>query len=804
MTALATSADATPALTVMPPLRERVRMLHAQVLATPPSVCVERALLLTEFYKKRIDRAEPVVMQKARALRYMLSHKQPTIHQGELLVGNFTAHRVGGGLYPELHGIAMLEDIWSFARRTVNPVRLSARDRWLLLRHVIPYWAPRFLAIRAAPLARTWRFLVDQMTPKKYLINETGGISHFVPDYATLVALGTEGLRQRARAQLATTPPEAMAAVFQRAVEVVCSGVEELADLYAGEADRLSAEAHDASRRQELETIARMCRHVPRHGARSFHEALQSIVFMQIALNIESLDNSVSLGRLDQILWPYYEKDVAAGALTAEAALELLGCFAIKLCEIVPVFSRRLTAFHGGLFNGQVAVVGGERPDGTDGTNTLSLLMIELMDKLRTRQPNWHARVHSSRSPAEYRSLIARNLANGAVSPAIYNDQIIVPLLEARGFTEHDARDYSTVGCVEPVASGKSYLSTDAALLNLGLCLELALNQGRRFASRRVIGAATPKAETCTSIADVVALLRAQIETMVSRLIGDLQMIEEANARLHPTPLTSAMIAGCIESGRDASAGGAIYNGSGVQGVGVVDVGDSLAAIDAVIFKEQRATMAELVAACRHGFASTPQLRARLLGAPKYGNDVEAADRWVGKVMELFGSALSHHKNTRGGDYAAGYYSVTAHQAFGTVVGALPSGRLAKAAFSSGIAPASGQDRQGPTASLRSAAALPLHLALNGVNLNLQLVPWLFRGSEGMQRMRWLLDGAFAQGCMQLQVNVLGPEILCEARDNPGRYPGLLVRVSGYSAYFDDLSPAMKQELIDRTFHDRV
>jgi formate C-acetyltransferase len=278
-------------------------------------------------------------------------------------------------------------------------------------------------------------------------------------------------------------------------------------------------------------------------------------------------------------------------------------------------------------------------------------------------------------------------------------------------------------------------------------------------------------------------------------------MIEQANARWHPTPLTSMLIDGCVASARDVTVGGALYNGSGVQGVGVVEVGDSLAAIEEVVFRAQRATMAEIVRACREGFEAHDVLRARLRTAPKYGNDNPFVDGFVARVMELFSACLAGQLNTRGGAYAAGFYSVTAHQAFGEIVGALPSGRLAGAPFSSGLSPTNGVDRLGPTATLRSVASLPLHLARNGVNFNLKLDPWVVSGAQGTRRLGALIDGGFAAGCMQMQVNVLDPQILVEARDHPGRYPGLLVRVSGYSAYFDDLSPEMKQEIIDRTSH---
>jgi formate C-acetyltransferase len=781
-------------------LSGRVRALHDDVRSAPHTLSAERAVLVTRYFGRRANRSKPMLVQKAEALAEVLRHKHVCIHPRELLVGCFTPHRVGGELYPELHGVAMIEDLFRFARRRVNPFSVSKSERRQLLLEVLPFWLTRFMAMRVRPVTKALRFVREQLNPVFHLINETGGISHFVPDYEALLAHGTEGFRHRAAARLEEEPPASPAAQFLHAVQIVCDGLDDFADGYRRAAERQARNEADEVRRLELEEIAATCARVPRFPARNFHEALQMLIFAQIALNLESLDNSVSPGRLDQVLWPYYQHDRLDGRLDRETAFELLGCYAIKLCEIVPVFSHRATRFHGGLFNGQVVVVGGTDREGRDATNELTYLFLELMDRLRTRQPNYHARIHRG-SPPAYRARIAAVLGAGAVSPALYNDEVIVPLLRARGISEEDARDYATVGCVEPVAAGKSFLSTDAALFNVPLCLELALNRGRRFGHRRCIGVHTPPAEDCRSIEELIALFRAQLEGALTRLLADLRMIEQANARWHPTPLTSMLIDGCVASARDVTVGGALYNGSGVQGVGVVEVGDSLAAIEEVVFRAQRATMAEIVRACREGFEAHDVLRARLRTAPKYGNDNPFVDGFVARVMELFSACLAGQLNTRGGAYAAGFYSVTAHQAFGEIVGALPSGRLAGAPFSSGLSPTNGVDRLGPTATLRSVASLPLHLARNGVNFNLKLDPWVVSGAQGTRRLGALIDGGFAAGCMQMQVNVLDPQILVEARDHPGRYPGLLVRVSGYSAYFDDLSPEIKQEIIDRTSH---
>jgi len=781
-------------------LTKRIKAIHQEIMAAKPALCAERAVLVTEYCRRRASRRKPAIQQRAEALAYLLREKEVHIHTGELLVGNVTAHRVGGGIYPELHGVPVLEDLLDFSKRAVNPLSVTTADRVQLLAEVVPFWLTRFLAMQIRPRHKALRFIASQLDPTFYLINETGGISHIVPDYQGLIERGTAGFRREARERLAALPSGSEEARFCEAIQIVCDGLDDFATGYRREATRMAQREKDPQRRAELEHIAEVCCQVPRRPARSLHEALQTVLFAQIALNLESLDNAVSPGRLDQILFPTYQADLAAGTVDRQGAFELLACFSLKLCEIVPAFSRRITKFHGGLFNGQAVVVGGTDAEGHDGTNELSTLWLHLMDQLRTRQPNYHARIHPG-SPPDYRRQIAAILADKAASPALYNDEVIVPMLQSRGVSEADARNYAAVGCVEPVAAGKSYFSTDAALFNVPLCLELALNQGRRFGSIRRIGVATEPAVQWRTIDDVVFAFRQQLVHAVGKLLDDLQLIERANARVHPTPLTSMLLQGCLERTLDASQGGATYNGSGIQGVGVVEVGDSLAALETVVFRDHAASMADVIAACRANFVGHDRLLARLCKAPAYGNDDSVADGFTAQVMEVFAASLGHSVNTRGGEYVAGFYSVTAHQAFGELVGALPSGRLAKQPFSSGISPRSSSGKQGPTAALLSQAALPLHLAKNGVNFNLELAPWSLDDEQGAASLEGLIGGAFEAGCMQLQVNVLDPEILREARDNPGRYPGLLVRVSGYSAYFDDLSPDMKEEIINRTLH---
>jgi len=472
------------------PAMERVERLKSSVTGARPGICTERALILTGYFRSRGNRKKSPHVYIAEALAAVLARKTIAIHPDELIVGNYTSKRVGGSIFPELHGLPVLMDLFKFTSRETNRLEIGSAERWSLLK-IIPFWMFRFLGIRAyrSPV-RKLRFLLDQLKAHYYLINESGGISHIAPDYAALIQSGTDGYRRKAEELQKTVVKGSESWYFYEGVKIIAEGLAGFGERYADLAESMAREETDLDRKSELEEISRVCRRVPRHGAGTFREALQSIFFAQIALNLESLDNSVCPGRMDQYLYPYYEADLARGTINREKAKELLSCFSIKMSEIIPVFSRHMTNFHGGMFNGQVVTVGGTDRNGRDAANEISFIFLEIMDELRMRQPNYHARVHSGAS-REYLDKIYSILSSGSNSPALYCDETIIETMTAHGYAPEDARDYTAVGCVEPVCQGKSFSSTDAAIFNVPLALEMALGGGRRFGRMFRSGAKT-------------------------------------------------------------------------------------------------------------------------------------------------------------------------------------------------------------------------------------------------------------------------------------------------------------------------
>jgi len=769
---------------------ERLETIRQDLSGSQIELCPERAYLITEFFKRHNDRSEPVVVQKARALSYLLENKKVTIFPGELIVGNAGTGRKVCIMQPELASAYMAQELLWIDRRKTNPFKISWKDRLRLVTKVMPYWLRWSMPSRMFPNPiRMAGYIKHQLRPTYYLINEAGGIGHFLPDYEKIIRLGTRGYMEYmngADSDLA------------KAARIVCKALERWAQRLADKAERMTRVETDETRRDELEEMARICRKVPREPAETFHEALQSLWLTHLAVMLESLNSAVSFGRIDQYLYPYYQNDIDEGRLTREEALELMLLFSAKATEHVMLLTKTVSEYHGGFLIVQAAIVGGTDSGGEDATNPFTYVMLDVMDRHRMRDPNYQARVHEG-SPPEYLERALDIARKGYGVPALFNDGAIVAALVEHGYPVEHARNYGIVGCVEPSIPGKSFLSTDAGLFNIPICMELALNQGRRWRSRIRSGAATADPSSFHSIDDVIEAFRAQLDHQVDRMIDDFHMVEKGNMDYHPTPLSSMLVEGCLESGRDLTEGGATYNSSGIQGVGVADVADSLAALDKLVFREKRFTMREIAEALRTNFEGREALRLELARSPKYGNEDPAADGYADLVVHMFHDSLARHNSLRGGDYVPGFYSVTCHVAFGAITGALPSGRKAGEPFGNGIGPACEADRSGPTALLNSVSSLDSSLMPNGNALTLRFDPADLHGEKGVKVLEGLVKGFFERGGMELQLNVLDPDMLEDARSHPGKYPELVVRVAGYCARFDDLPDSAKEEIVKRT-----
>jgi len=778
-----------------PPRREsrRFAAIKHQLLSTPIHLCSERAELITDYFKHYDDRTEPMIIRKARALRHLLSHKSVKIFPDELIVGNVGGYRKSAIIQPELAGVIMGEELLWINRRKTNPFPMPWNARLRLFFSVFPYWYFRNMAFRAFAgkrrLRHFARYLFEQLNATYYLINEAGGIGHFLPHYEKMITIGVRGYVK----ELGDRQED-----LHRAAKIACEGLVEYAQRLGAEAGRLALQEKDPVRAEELGEMARICAKVPREPAETFHEAVQSLWLTHMAVCLEGINSAVSFGRIDQYLYPFYARDIEAGIITKERAREILLSFSAKTTEHVFLMSGRTSEYHGGYLVAQAATVGGMDREGNDAVNELTYLFLDVMEEAGLRDPNYLARVHRN-SPVEYVRRVTEVAKQGNAVPAIFNDDVTIPALVRHGCPVGEARDYGLVGCVEPTLPGKSFFSTDAALFNLPLCLLLALNEGRMPGRRTRVGAKTADRSTFTTMDEIMDAFCVQVEHMVRRLIDDIRIIEEGNRDYHPTPFSSMLVEGCAESGRDVTAGGALFNSSGIQGVGVADTADSLAAIDELVFRTRKYTLDEIIAAMQRNFKGNEPLRRELFNAPKFGNNNPLPDTYASRVVKIFHDALTQHRNTRGGVYVSGFYSSTSHVGFGKRTGALPSGRRAGEPFAASLGAAHGADRTGTTALLNSVAQIDSTLAPNGYALNLRFDPAMVSGERGVNILTSLMRGFFESGGMEMQLNVIDPDMLEDACANPGKYPGIVVRVAGYCAYFDDLPVSVKKEIISRT-----
>lgn len=739
----------------------------------------------------------------AEALRHALRHIDTTRYPGELIVGNCSSKRVGAPIHPDYGGLMMLPELADLPRRATNPIRLAEDDRRILEREIFPFWFNRSV-LANYPLHTGNPQLANQsLAGNLFVVTQFAGISHVTPDYPAVVGEGIVGLRRRiaaARASLGGGGDEdGERGCFLDAAGIALDALEEYAARWRAHLLHLAGTETDAAQRAELETMADVLARVPLEPARGFHEALQAVMLTHAALHYESFQHGISFGRVDQYLYQAYCADRAAGRLSREQAVELIGCFLAKAAELVPLFFERATEYFSGLSSASGLTLGGEDGRGGDGANELSFLFLHAYSHLRLRQPNLHVRVHPGTSPA-FLDLCLETLKDGGGMPALFNDGEIVSALRRSGVSDADARNYAIVGCAEWGSPYNCFPAAGAIFVNLPMALVLALNRGRT--GDAPFGPDCGAPEDFGSMAQLLEAVDVQLRHLVDVAIEGNNAIERAHRDGRPTPLLSAWVGGCIERARDVTDGGAAYNPAGCQGTGLADLADSLAAVERLVFVEGRLTLQALVEVMARNFAGAEALRAYIRNKiPCYGEDAGRAEHYAAHAAAVFGSHVAAAGNPRGGRYAPGLWTMTTHQGFGARMGALPDGRLAGEPISNGVSPRAGWDRRGPTASLVAAARLPGTGVANGYVLNQKLSPDFVRGRAGNRLIAGLLRGYFEAGGMQVQFNIIDPAVLIDAKRHPERHRDLVVRISGYSAYFNDLTEAMKDEIIARTLH---
>lgn len=792
---------------------QRIVSIREELLKTRYSICLERPALLEKFKKspkgRKAKYAHPLI-RRAMAIAYILSHRLPKIYDNELIIGNMTSKRVAANYYPEGGSINILEDLFRLENRQI-PIHLTTREKIQL---AVIGIKTGLTSVGGQALLRPGRIshFLDFFTAKRYFITEEAGIGHQVGNYMDMVHHGLVRSDIMAEKCLDTrtlndgTPLSSDQEAFFKSVRITIAGIRQMAANLADAAEKKAGESGITDeRRSELLASASACRQVPYYPARTFAEGLQSCWLIHMALIQEDFEQGMSFGRLDQILYPLYCSEIESGKLTPSTAAEIMASFQLKTCETMPLYSERIDQYFSGNAVAQGITVGGTDADGNDVTNELSGLILDAFAQIRTREPALHVRVNQN-SPSWFLEKAVQTLQLGCGKPSFFGDGPVVRALESAGMTTEHARDYAVIGCVEMASQGRTYNSSDACLFNLPICLELALNEGRRFMgwnpARGRFGAATPPVAKMSVFEDVVDAFKAQVNDAVSEMVKVISWLEQTYRISRSTPVNSIVTQGCLDKGKDVTWGGGLYDLTSIQTAGLADAGDSLYAIKRLVFDERRMLLPQLADILKNNFQGHESLRQELINKfPHFGNGIREVDAMTQLAADIYSDAIRSHKNTRGGHYVPGIYSMTCHIGFGRKTGALPSGRLAGARLSNGLSPIDGLDRSGPTAVLRSAASLDSHKWANCYALNMKFDKKIVSGKSGANALAGIFRTFFDQGGMQVQVNVLDADMLRQARRNPSAHPGLVVRVAGYCAYFNDLQPDVQDEIIERTAH---
>lgn len=832
---------------------KRIEKLKDQILQAVPRIETERALIITRSYQE--TEGMPAIMRRAKALEKLLNELPVIIREDELIVGSLTKEPRSSQAFPEFSNKWLKDEFNRIGKRDGDAFQISEEGK-KELEEVFAYWDGRTtneLATSYMPQETIDCMTANVFTVGNYYFN---GVGHISVDYGKVLKKGFKGIIYEAAEAMAradqSDPEYIKKEQFLKAVIIVCNAAITFAQRYAEEARKIAGFAVGQERRNELLKIAEVCEQVPANGARSFYEACQSFWFVHAIINIESNGHSISPARFDQYMYPYLAIDKE---ISQEKAQELVDCIWVKLNDINKVRDEVSTKAFGGYPMFQNLIVGGQTADGKDATNRLSYMAIEATAHVRLSQPSFSIRVWD-KSPDEFLIKACELSRMGLGMPAYYNDEVIIPALINRGLTIQDAREYGIIGCVEPQRPGKTEGWHDSAFFNLAKVLEITLNNG--MCDGKQLGPKSGEFTTFQSIEEIVAAYRKQMEYFVYHLVKADNCVDLAHAERAPLPFLSCMVDDCISRGKSLQEGGAHYNFTGPQGVGVANVGDSFMAIQKLVFEEEKLTLTQLKQALDTNFhqgVAQPQAEEadptyqmvlaavkkvlgesgaiatdmdalkkavnvnlgqstgkaigeagdiqQLLihGAPKFGNDIDEVDMLAREGALIYCQEVEKYTNPRGGRFQAGLYPASINVLMGTHVGATPDGRSGGQPLADGVSPVRGADSSGPTAATNSVAKLDHFIASNGTLLNQKFHPSAVQGENGLSNLAALVRSYFDQKGMHIQFNVIDKNTLIKAQQNPERYRDLVIRVAGYSAQFISLDKAIQDDIIKRTEH---
>lgn len=783
--------------------RRRSHQMLAQYLDCERNICTERAEIITEAYKAL--EGEEIHKKRALVLKKILEEMSIKIFEGERVVGNLASGRRDTPLYPEFSWQWIVDEVDDWQTREVDTFVVSDAAK-RKIREIIPWWKGKTVRERALgvmPDNVVEAFENGLFTVGNYL---NSGVGHVIGDYEKALKLGYRAIIVQIQDRLDALDykvPENVRKkfVYQAMIIALEAGIR-FANRFAALAAEMAEDEKSETRKQELLKIAEICTKVPEFPAETFAEAIQSVWFTHLLFWIESNGNSVSPGRFDQYMYPFYQRDLEQNSITPDDALELIECVYIKLSEIIKIYNNATAKMWGGFPQGENMILGGINADGEDVTNAVSYLCLEAMKNMKTRQPDLSVRVHH-KTPDHFLIKAVETCREANSQPKFFNDEIVIDALLNKGVTIQDARNYGQSGCTEVAIPGKTNTYGVASMNNLGKCLELTLFNGIDPLNQKKLGPQTGPAVSFKTFAEFFEAFRKQYDALAQKMIIATNFIQRAHKELAPQPFLSCFIDDCIAAGQDFIEGGAHYNFTGPHGTGVGSVADAMAATKKLVYEDKVIRMDTLIAALENNFEGPyEKIRQQLLTkAPKFGNDDPYVDRIARDIAKIHCNAFNDYKDPRGGIYAPGFASNTSGIFFGEFVKATPDGRRFMEPFSDGISPVAGRDIEGPTSAMQSVGNIDFSLAPQGGIFNLKFTPQAVDTAEKIEKLASLIRGYCDAGGYHVQFNILDDTVLKEAQKSPEKYRGLLVRVAGWVAYFTELAKPVQDEIIRRNSH---
>jgi len=775
---------------------DRILSLKKKTLSGVRYLSIDQAKIITRVYQQNTNL--PIILKRSKALAQSLLEIPLAIDPEDLIVGNRTPDIRAGVVFPEA-GISWLEnEIETIPDRPQDPFNVRDEDITYFKDIIEPFWRGKTLEDDVYESYGEEIKIIEKVVKINQKDHAQG---HICPNVKDWLKLGPSGLLEIARRKNESASKEQK--LFYESVIITLKASCQFIQRYEVLASDMAKNQQNDDIRQNLEDIADVCSKLSENPPSTFREALQSLWFLFVILQMESNASSFSPGRMDQYLYPFLKSDLNSGKIDLYKAIELVDALFIKFNQIVYMRNAHSAKYFAGFPIGFNVTIGGQKQFGEDATNLLSYLILEAQDHIRLPQPNLTARLHK-KSPDEFYSECSRVIGLGNGMPQIVNDESIIPALKSVGISHDDIIDYVLVGCVELSTQGNYLGWSDAAMFNLVKVLELTLNDGKCMLTGKQLGLRTGYLNSFSGFTHFEKAYKKQINFFIKKMTQACEIVERCHQLHLPSPFLSSVIDDCLLKGIDVTAGGAKYNLSGIQAIQLANIADSLAVLKMLVFDERTIEKETLLNALQNNFVGYEPLRQQCINhVPKFGNDTAWVDNLGAKWAVYFSEEIGRYTNFRGGVYHMGLYTVSAHVPMGQNVGATPDGRFAQSPLADGgISPMYGRDKLGPTAVLNSVSRMPSHLASNGTLLNMKFLPSFFSNKYDREKFTSLLKAFAYLPVHHIQFNVVTTEELINAKSDPESHRGLTIRVAGYTAYFTELAEDLQDEIIKRTTHE--